>query len=79
MYLGKSASKHEGEHMSIEALERCREAAETTHLFALLLVSVKIPDCAGVRCQRLDGMPRGGNDETRAAVERLEYYSKLFD
>ena len=61
-----------------ETLEACRDMAREVNLLERLVDSVSIPGpclCA----PRLTGMPRGGNDNTSAAIAKLEQYEKWRD
>lgn len=57
-----------------EKLDTCREVAREVRNLALLIESVAYPGC-GCRSPQLTGMPRGGNDATAAAMQRLETYN----
>ena len=61
-----------------ETLEACRDMAREVALLERLVDSVSIP---GPCCSspRLTGMPRGGNDNTSAAIAKLEQYEKWRD
>ena len=61
-----------------ETLEACREMAHEVNLLERLVDSVAIPG-PGANSPRLTGMPRGGNDNTSAAIAKLEQYEKWRD
>ncbi len=61
----------------LETLNACRDMAIETNLLLRLTESVSMPGC-GCRSQQVDGMPRGGNDNTAAAVARIGTYEKWY-
>lgn len=61
----------------IETLEACREMAKEVSLLSQLVESVALPGC-GCRGAQLTGMPRGSNDNTAAALARVDQYEKWY-
>lgn len=60
-----------------ETLEACRAKVTLVHLLSALIDIIRFPS-NGCRSPMLTGMPRGGNDNLRAAVERLEYAEEWY-